>query len=137
MILVTTSCWWICDGDSIKMLVTKSWNCDFFCYFGDFSIWGIGHQHLTSVINIWKLSSTHFVSNIRHQHWCVRMILTKKKKNFCHQIFITRFCHQNFVINIKKNTFHYHIFSKLTLSSNHLFWWKFLHPTNIFFRIVF
>ena len=37
-----------------------------------FSLYQIGRQHPESVTNIWKLSPTHFVSKIRHQHWCNR-----------------------------------------------------------------
>ena len=45
------------------MLVT------FFVMLVIFSMYQIGHQHPESVTNISKLSPTHFVSNIRHQHW--------------------------------------------------------------------
>ena len=33
----------------------------------------VGDEFIKSVINILNLSPTHFVSNIRHQHWCLRL----------------------------------------------------------------
>ena len=50
---------------------------DFFVMLLIFSMYLIGHQHPESVTTISKLSPTHLVSNIRHQHRC-------NLKLFCH-----------------------------------------------------
>ena len=52
VMLLTTLCGWFYDGDRFKILATES-----LC-------WRL------SVTNILKLSPTHFVSNILHQHRC-------------------------------------------------------------------
>ena len=62
MMLVTSLCSWLYDGDWFQMLVTESlcWRLFSLC-------WGFS-QCIKSVINISNLSPTHLVSNIRHQH---------------------------------------------------------------------
>jgi len=76
-------CWWHpYVGDFMMVTNFRCWwqnhyVSDFFRYVSDFlnvlnwspSSW-IGHQYPESVTNIWNLSPTHLVSNIRHQHRC-------------------------------------------------------------------
>ena len=57
VVLVTSLCWWLYNGDWFQMLIAES-----LCW--RFS------QCIKSVTNISNLSPTHFVSNIRHQHRC-------------------------------------------------------------------
>ena len=67
-------CWWHrYVGDFMMVTELRCWwqnhyVGDFFCYVDNFSMYYIGHQHPESVTNISKLSSTHLVSKIRHQH---------------------------------------------------------------------
>ena len=66
VMLVTTLCWWPHDGDWFEMLVADllCWRLiSLCCWFS---------QCIKSVTNISYLSSTHLVSNIRHQHRCNR-----------------------------------------------------------------
>ena len=69
MILVTSLCWWLYDCDWFQMLVAKSlcWRLFSLCWW--FSQW------IKSVTNMLNRSSTHVVSNIRHQHRCNLWIL--------------------------------------------------------------
>ena len=62
VILVTSLCWWLYDGDWFQMLVTESlcWRL--------FSLCSWFLQCIKSVTNILNLSLTHFVFNIRPQH---------------------------------------------------------------------
>ena len=64
VLLVTTVCWWLNDGDRFEMLVVESlcWRLFSLCWW--FS------QCIKSVINISNLSQTHLVINIRQQHRC-------------------------------------------------------------------
>ena len=64
VMLVTSLCWCLYDGDWFKMLVAESlcWRLFSLCW--RFS------QCIKSVTNISNLSPTHLVSNIRHQHRC-------------------------------------------------------------------
>ena len=71
VMLVTSLCWWLYDGDWFQMLVA------IFVMLVIFPMYQIGHQHSESVTNISNLSSTHLVSNIRHQHRCNRHIVVK------------------------------------------------------------
>ena len=70
VMLVTSLCWWLYDGDWFEMLVAESlcWRLFSLCW--DLINVKIGHQHPESVTNISNLSPTHLVSNIRHQHRC-------------------------------------------------------------------
>ena len=65
VMLVTSLCWWLYDGDIFEMLVAKS-----LCW--RFS------QCIKSVSNNSELSPTHLVSNIRHQHPCNLKLITGK-----------------------------------------------------------
>ena len=56
--MVTMSCWWFYDGDRFKMLAT-------------FFVMLVIFRGFESVTNILNLSTIQFVSNIRHQHWCL------------------------------------------------------------------
>jgi len=83
VMLVTSLCWWLYDGNWFERLVAESlfWRLLSLCnitYVGDFlNVLNrdllnpiiIGHQHPESVTNVSNLS-THLVSNIRHQHRC-------------------------------------------------------------------
>ena len=64
VMLVTSLCWWLYDGDWFQMLVAESlcWRL--------FFVMLVIFQCIKSVTNISNLSQTHLVSNIRHQHRC-------------------------------------------------------------------
>ena len=61
VMLMTTLCWWLDNGDGFNMLVSKSLSsCLFFhsvsIFFNVMNRWfRIGHQHLKSVINTFRL----------------------------------------------------------------------------------
>ena len=74
-----------------------------------------------------NISSPTSVTNIDVSGW-----FWPKKKNFCHQIFTTRFCHQNVVINIKKSHFTITFFQNWLFQKTIFFDEKLLHPTNFF-----
>ena len=83
-------CWWqnYYVGDRTIMLATFSLCWRFY----------VLNRSPTSQSCHRNISSPTSVTNIDVSGW-----FWPKKKNFCHQIFTTRFCHQNFVINIKKS----------------------------------
>ena len=58
VMLVTSLCWWLYDSDWFHMLVAESLCWRLFRYVG-------GLKSLTNILN---RSTTHLVSNIRHQH---------------------------------------------------------------------
>ena len=65
-VMLSHWCWWLYDGDILKMLVTESLSWRFFHYVGDF-------------LNVWNwLKTSHnfhqyiSFSNIRYQHQCSR-----------------------------------------------------------------
>ena len=64
VMLVTSLCWWLYDGDWFEMLVAES-----LCWWL-FSLYWWFSLCIKSVTNISNLSPTHLVSNIRHQHRC-------------------------------------------------------------------
>ena len=59
--LVTFWCCWLTVGDNLRMLATE--------FISRWHFWMLVPDAYT-VTNIFKLSPTHFVSNIRHQHRC-------------------------------------------------------------------
>ena len=71
--LATALCWLLYDGDRIIILATTF---IMLVILNRFPL--MTHQHLKSVTNIPK-SPTHFVSNIRYQHRCSRIIAGNKK----------------------------------------------------------
>ena len=66
VMLVTSLCWWLYDGDRFEMLVAESlcWRLFSLCW------WFF--QFIKSVTNISNLLPTYLVSNIHHQHQCNR-----------------------------------------------------------------
>ena len=64
VMLVTSLCWWLYDGDWFQMLVA-----DLLCWRLLSLSWWFS-QCIKSVTNILNQSPTHLVSNIRHQHRC-------------------------------------------------------------------
>ena len=70
VMLVTSLCLWLYDGDWFEILVAESlcWRLFSLCW------WFF--PCIKSVTNISNLSPTHFVSNIRHQHRCNHFKLT-------------------------------------------------------------
>ena len=73
VMLTTTLCWWLYDGNRFKMLVTESicWKLFALCWlFLNVS----NYHYFRWVTNIPKLSPTHFVSNILGQrpYFCHR-----------------------------------------------------------------
>ena len=63
VMLVTSLCWWLYDGDWFEMLVAES-----LCWWLFPLCWWFSQSE--SVTNISNLSPTYWVSNIRHQHRC-------------------------------------------------------------------
>ena len=102
VMLVTSLCWWLCDGDWFQMLVAESlcWRLFSLCWW--FS------QCINSVTNISNLSSTYLVYNIRRRHRCNRWLLNQ---------------HQNFrqnlanIANIQKDYDAPHAFYTAKLSN--------------------
>ena len=71
--LVTSLCWWFYESDWFQMLVEES-----LCW-RIFSLCCWFFQCIKSVTNIWNLSPTHLVSNIRHQHRCNLLVYSEMR----------------------------------------------------------
>ena len=73
--LVTSGCWWLYLGDNFWILVTEF---RYWWHLLDVDAQRLCYERMLvtktakTVTNISKLSATHFVSNIRHQHRCRR-----------------------------------------------------------------
>ena len=79
------------DGPAPDMLVKRRcwWQFfdvgDIFRHAGDFLMLRIGHQIIKLDTKISKLSPTDFISNIRHQHRCSRLIPIQSKRSRWHK----------------------------------------------------
>ena len=80
------------DGPAPDMLVKRRcwWQFfdvgDIFRHAGDFLMLRIGHQIIKLDTKISKLSPTDFISNIRHQHRCSRLIPIQSKRSIWRRV---------------------------------------------------